>query len=146
MLLLPQAASTLSSTLSQVFANTNQKDLETIYGLPQAEQGNLLDNLNRLEFVSSTMNGLTSHLTTKHEGGTHVKPTVRLPNSTPLVVQAAAKAVSAINFTPQMMSLMDTGTSLTPYGYSVVLDTNTPPIKLATHGRGYNHAEHNLMI
>ena len=133
--LLPQAAATLGTTIQQIFQNTNQNDLENVYGMPASEQANLLNNLNSLEFASSSMANLTANLLTLQQGGQHVKPSVRLTNSAPVVVQAATQAASAINFTPTLMQAIDTQTSLTPYGSSAQVDTDTPPMKLVTHGR-----------
>ena len=83
------------------------------------------------------MTSLTSDLLTLHQGGQHVKPTVRLTNSAPVVVQAAIDAGSAINFTTSLMQAIDTQTTLTPYGSSVAVNADAPPMKLVTHGRKY---------
>ncbi|KAL9610371.1 MAG: hypothetical protein Q9167_004911 [Letrouitia subvulpina] len=131
----PQAAATLSNTLQQIFQNTNQGDLENIYGMPASEQANLLNNLSYIEFASSGMTSLTSDLLTLQQGGQHVKPTVRLTNSAPIAVQAATTAATAIGFSPTLMQAMDTQTTMTPYGSSVALDSDAPPLKLVTHGQ-----------
>ncbi|KAL8692919.1 MAG: hypothetical protein Q9218_002145 [Villophora microphyllina] len=131
----PQAAATLSNTLQQIFQNTNESDLENIYGMPRLEQANLLNNLSQIEFASSGMQNLTSDLLTLQQGGQHVKPTIRLTNSAPIAVQAATTAASAIGFTTTLMQAMDTQTTMTPYGDSVAMDTDAPPMKLVTHGQ-----------
>ena len=134
-ILQPQAASTLNNTLTQIFQNTNENDLENIYGMPKSEQANLMSNLSKVEFASSGMHNLTSDLLTLQQGGQHVKPTIRLTNSSPIAVQAATTAASAIGFTTTLMQAMDTQTTMTPYGDSVAMDTDSSPIKLVTHGR-----------
>jgi hypothetical protein len=134
-LLLPQAGSTLSTNLQQIFANTNANDLENIYKMPLTEQTNLLGGLSRLEFVSSPLTGMTSDLLTLHEGGAHVKPTVRLANSTPVFIQAAVDVAKPINVTSNIITLMDAETTLTPYGGSVAVNSGASPLKLVTHGR-----------
>ena len=131
----PQAAATLSNTLKQIFQNTNQQDLENIYSMPVSEQANLLNNLSQIEFASSGMTNLTTDLLTLQQGGQHVKPTIRLTNSSPIVVQAATNAASTIGFTTSLMQAMDTQTTMTPYGSSVALDVDASPLKLVTHGR-----------
>lgn len=103
--------------------------------MPLSEQTNLLNNLARLEFVSSPMTGLTSDLLTLHEGGAHVKPTVRLANSTPVFIQAAVDVATSIGVTPDIIKLMDTETTLTPYATSVAVNAGASPLKLVTHGR-----------
>jgi hypothetical protein len=134
-LLLPQAGSTLSTNLQQIFANTNANDLENIYKMPLSEQTNLLSGLSRLEFVSSPLTGMTSDFLTLHEGGAHVKPTVRLANSTPVFIQAAVDVAKPINVTSNIVTLMDAETTLTPYGSSVAVNSGASPLKLVTHGR-----------
>ena len=145
-ILLPQAASTLSKTIQQIFQNTNASDLENTYGMPASEQANLLNNLGSVEFASSGMTSLTTDLLTLHQGGQHVKPTVRLTNSAPIVVQAATNAASAINFTTPLMQAMDTQTTLTPYGSSVAVNANAPPMKLVTHGREPSYTRSRCLI
>ena len=105
-ILVPQAAATLSKVVQQIFQNTNKDDLENVYGMPPSEQSNLLNNLKKLDFASSGMTGLTSDLLTLQQGGQHVKPAVRLTNSTPIAVQAATQAASGIGFTTTLMQAM----------------------------------------
>ncbi|KAL8832472.1 MAG: hypothetical protein Q9191_000242 [Dirinaria sp. TL-2023a] len=131
----PQAAATLSNTLTQILQNTNEGDLENLYGMPKSEQASLLANISQIEFASSGMYNLTSDLLTLQQGGQHVKPTIRLTNSSPIAVQAATTAASAIGFTTTLMQAMDTQTTMTPYGDSVAMDTDAPPMKLVTHGQ-----------
>ncbi|KAL8672154.1 MAG: hypothetical protein Q9168_003377 [Polycauliona sp. 1 TL-2023] len=133
--LAPQAATALSKTLQSIFQNTNADDLTNSYGMPPTEQSNLMSNLSKLDFASSGLVGLTADLLTLQQGGQHVKPAVRLTNSAPVVVKAATQAASAIGFTDALIQSMDIETSLTPYGSSVAMDADTPPMKLVTHGQ-----------
>ncbi|MCJ1309780.1 hypothetical protein MMC25_003441 [Agyrium rufum] len=133
-LLVPQAGSTLANTLRQVFANTNQADLNALQ-MPKTEQDNLLNGISQLEFVSSPMTGLTSHILTLHDGGMHVKPTVRFPNASPVVITAASTASAPININDSVIKSMDTETTLLPYGNSVSVNADAPPLKLVTHGQ-----------
>jgi hypothetical protein len=139
-LLLPQTQSTLKNTLTQIFQNTNQTILSAPpYSLPQSEQAVLLDGIKNLEFVSAPLSGLTGDLLTLHQGGMHVKPLVRLPNSTPIAIDSAAAASAPIGINSDTMSLMQSETTSLPYGGSVSFDPNgPPPIKPVTHGRKSN--------
>ena len=142
-LLLPQAQSSIGTTLAQIFANTNEKDLDHLFSppapgfsSPKEEQKNLLAKIGSLDFVSAPLSGLTSDLLTLHDGGMHVKPTVRLPNSTPVPIESAAAASKPINITSDIMQLMESDTTSVPYGNSVGFDSNgPPPMKLVTHGQ-----------
>jgi hypothetical protein len=130
--LTPQAASTLKVSIDQIFRTTNPKDLVDVYGIGDTEKKDLTTKISALDFVSSTMTGLTSGLLTLHEGS-HMKPRVRLPNQAPITIDAALLA--APPFTRDMMDSMDIETALTPYGDSVAFETTDPPMKLATHGQ-----------
>ena len=130
----PQASSLLKVALDQIFRTTNPQDLNDIYSLSNTQQQALLASVSSLDFVSSTLTGLTSGLLTMHEGS-HMKPMVRLPNEAPVPIQVALDAAAGIKFTKEMMQAMDIETKQTPYGDSVSFETADPPVKLATHGQ-----------
>lgn len=134
-LLLPQAATILGTTLEHVFLNTNKTDLETKYGLTKANQTELLADVGKLQFISAPLAGLTSHLLTLLQGGAHVKPTIRHANARPIVIDAAAAASADIGIDATMIQLMESETTLLPYGTSVMLDSTYPARKMVTHGR-----------
>ncbi|KAF2737782.1 hypothetical protein EJ04DRAFT_86839 [Polyplosphaeria fusca] len=143
-ILTPSAASTLQTTLTQIFNNTNPDDLEdpNKYNMPPETQAKLLKMVAQLETVSTPMTGLTSHLLTKCEGA-HLKPLVRQPNQAPLPILTAQRAIdpalknpdgsSAVNSRDLLVN-MDVNTTLTPYGDIATL-TNAPPMKPVTHGQ-----------
>jgi hypothetical protein len=133
-ILMPQASSNLKVAIDQVFRTTNDQDLENIYQITDQQKTDLSNITSNLDFVSSTMTGLTSQLLTLNEG-THLKPVVRLPNQKPMPIQVALDAASNIGFTEDMMKDMDIQTTLTPYGDSVSFETDDPPMKLVTHGQ-----------
>ena len=150
--LLPQTRATLTNTLTQIFQNTNPNDLKDPlqYNMPPAEQTNLLANIGSIEFVSTPLSGLTSDLLTLHDGGMHVKPTVRLPNSTPLAIDTAAAAWSGSGVgsnVMDVMQMMDTETTYVPYGSSVDVDPNAAtPFKPVTHGREPPHQSRRISM
>ncbi|KAF2465822.1 uncharacterized protein BDR25DRAFT_154377, partial [Lindgomyces ingoldianus] len=142
--LTPQTASTLKTTLTQIFANTNPNELEDPkkYNLPAEAQEKLLKLISGLEVVSTPLTGLTSHLLTLCEG-THLKPLVRRPNETPLPIVTAQKAITpALKNSDNTMAVdpaallvaMDSETTLTPYG-DIAVNTPSPPMKPVTHGQ-----------
>ena len=135
--LLPEAASTLSTTLDQIFKNTPAPVLKG-YGLDPDKQRTMTAAAKDLETVSFPMTGLTSHLVTMVEGN-HVKPLIKFPNKKALVIQEAANALIPAILPrgvtgQQLVSRMDAATSATPYG-----DLPTPesasPMKPVTHGQ-----------
>ena len=152
--LLPQTQATLTNTLTQIFQNTNPNDLKDPlkYNMPPDEQTSLLANIGSIEFVSTPLSGLTSDLLTLHDGGMHVKPTVRLPNSTPLAIDTAAAAWvgsgvggNVTNVIKGVMQMMDTETTFVPYGSSVDVDSKAAsPFKPVTHGRELLRQERGL--
>jgi hypothetical protein len=149
--LLPQAASTLAIQVAQVLQATNPDDLVNVYNLSKTDQDSLVDEIAQLQIVTAPMTGLTSHLLTMREG-MHVKPLVRLQNQTPVVIQAAADGIKDITDAAnrqrdpskqtkldptRLIQMMDTETTLTPYGNSIALenDKTKPPLKPVTHGQ-----------
>lgn len=144
--LTPQAASTLKTTLENVFNNTNARDLADPdkYDMPEATRAQLLNTIAGLETVSTPMTGLTSHILTLCEG-THLKPLVRLPNQTALPIATARDAILPALKDPRnnnqpiidpdfLLRQMDTETTLTPYG-DIAVNVDQPPMKPVTHGQ-----------
>jgi hypothetical protein len=133
-LVLPQAADTLGNTLSQLFNSTNPQDLIELYGMTADEQSFALSKTSTVDFVSSPLDGLTSHLLTLQQGS-HLKPTINLPNlkSQPIVA-ATAGSISDVGFAPADLLNMETNSAATPYG-ATALDSTLTPLKLMTHGQ-----------
>ena len=145
--LLPQTQSSLSTLIRQIINNTNPDDLTNRYSLSPSEQNNLLRNVSELDFVSSPLTGLTSGLLTTLTGGMHVKPTVHLPNASPLVIQSAADASTPFGITADVLASIGAESTSVPYGSSVALYDTYGPMKLATHGRECHYLHiHILMI
>lgn len=164
-ILLPQAASTLTTMLKTVFANTARDDLiqSLSGGHPdalslagddaknswlEAEMKTILDIAGSLQMVSAPLTGLTSHLLTMHEGS-HVKPLVRFPNCAPIPIDAACNALlpaimigndsmtqqEASALARTLVMKMGVETMLTPYGDSVQQEASFHPMKPVTHGQ-----------
>lgn len=134
-LILPQASSTLRNTLNDLFKSTNPQDLIDKYGMTTDEQNFALANASSVQFVSSPLNGLTSHLLTLQQGS-HLKPTMNLPNqkSTPIPA-ATADSIGKVGFLPADLLNMESDSAATPYGATPVDATSTTPLKLVTHGQ-----------
>jgi hypothetical protein len=135
-LILPQPTLSLANAVSQLLTNLGSK-----IPLKPSEIAFLKDpnNFNLLPFLSSTLTGLTPHLTTRI-AGTHIKPTQRPRGEKPTATAAAMEAGQAIGMgDPQndiLGSIVGHHTSLTPYGGAVQLDeSGVSPFKPATHGQ-----------
>ncbi|KAH6972724.1 hypothetical protein BKA56DRAFT_592746 [Ilyonectria sp. MPI-CAGE-AT-0026] len=136
-LILPQPTLSLATAANQLLTN-----LGTNVPLPESEVEFLKDptNYNLMPFLSSTLTGLTPHLTTRI-AGTHIKPTQRPRGEQVSATAAALEAGKAIGMgdglTPDILgTIVGQNTSLTPYGHSVELDASGPsPFKPVTHGQ-----------
>ncbi|KAM7183888.1 hypothetical protein V8F20_012449 [Naviculisporaceae sp. PSN 640] len=137
-LVLPQPTFSLATAVNQLITN-----MGSTLPLPADEIAFLKDksNYNRLPFLSSTMTGLTPHLTTRIAGA-HIKPTQRPRGEQLTATAAATSAASAIGMTDSVIAdIIGKNTGLTPYGDSVQLDEGPgpglgpSPFKPATHGQ-----------
>ena len=132
----PQAVSTFRLLLQQVFLNTNPTDLQNEYGLKQEDQQRLLDTLSRMDFVSAPLSAVTNSLLTVKEGS-HLKPLVRLPHSTPVVMRDAINRFTQIcpDRPEDALQQIDDQSEVTPYASSVAMTGQFYPLKPVQHGQ-----------
>ncbi|KAH8907763.1 hypothetical protein BR93DRAFT_977637 [Coniochaeta sp. PMI_546] len=135
-LILPQPTLSLATAVGQLLTN-----LGSNIPLKPCEIKFLQDqnNFNLLPFLSSTLAGLTPHLTTR-VAGTHIKPTQRPRGEQVTATAAALEAGLPIGMGDPandiLGGIVGQHTSLTPYGNSVQLDVSgLSPFKPASHGQ-----------
>lgn len=130
-LILPQPSFSLANAVGQLIQNMGTK-------FPLPDEIEFLKNANnfyQLPYLSSTMSGLVSHLTTRIMG-THIKPNQRPRGEVLKPMDAAVDAGNNIGVGHDQLLAIGTESGLTPYGNSVQIpDTNDPPFKPATHGQ-----------
>jgi hypothetical protein len=134
--LTPQAVSTLKTTLTQIFKNTNPAVLKNDYQMSESDQDYLLSIVDDLDIVSFPMTGLTSQLLTLVEGS-HVKPLVQFANMTSVPILEAINAFKPITAgmdAGAIIQMMDVQTTLTPAG-NLNPGLSTHPMKPVTHGQ-----------
>lgn len=136
-LILPQRSYSLAANVQQILDSTNPNNLIDM-GIDKGQQAILKSRIQSLEFLSAPLSGLTSNLTTKHQG-THIKPTFRALNSKQVAMQAAvdpAKDAFPDGFAKTLIGLVDAESAQTPYGSSIDFAPNAPcPMKPAMHGQ-----------
>ncbi|KAK3338679.1 hypothetical protein B0T25DRAFT_599356 [Lasiosphaeria hispida] len=124
-LILLQPTLALATAVEQLLAN-----LGTDVPLPPSEITFLKnkDNYNLLPFLSSTLTGLTAHLTTR-VAGTHIKPTQRPRGEGLSATAAALEAGEPIGMGDAdndiLGEVVGKNTGLTPYGNAVQLDASS---------------------
>ena len=131
-LVLPQPSFSLANAVGQLIQN-----MGTTFPLPkEIEFLKNPNNFYQLPYLSSTMGGLTSHLTTRIVG-THIKPNQRPRGEVLTPMEAAVSASQDINIGKKELCIIGTETGVTPYGSSVQIpSTDTDPLfKPATHGQ-----------
>ncbi|KAL2214431.1 hypothetical protein CC79DRAFT_1392288 [Sarocladium strictum] len=111
-LILPQPSFTLETKIMQLLQDTLPSDLDKI--IAPGEREFLVENLNKLQFLSSPMSGFNSHLQTVEQGN-HVKPAIRNPADGSLTFIKEAERAAA-GFTEENLKLMALETDVTPYG------------------------------
>ncbi|OIW33118.1 hypothetical protein CONLIGDRAFT_163056 [Coniochaeta ligniaria NRRL 30616] len=133
-IILPQPTYSLANAVTQLLNN-----MGNTIPLDPCEIDFLKDQSNyyKLPFLSSTMTGLSPHLTTRIAGA-HIKPTQRPQGETVAATSAAVDASSIIGMNDDILgNVIGQETGLTPYGAAVQLDQGqeASPFKPATHGQ-----------
>ncbi|KAH7320601.1 hypothetical protein B0I35DRAFT_352023 [Stachybotrys elegans] len=111
-LILPQPGFTLETKVTQLLQDTLPSELDKILGCEERKY--LVENLNKLQFLSSPLSGFNSHLQTVDQGN-HVKPSLRDPGNGSITFLPEAYRVDA-GFNGPAMELMGLETDVTPYG------------------------------
>lgn len=145
-LILPQPIFSLQNTVKQLIESQPAGLADVI---SEAEQADLYKKVDRLQFISTTLSGLTNHLLTRCEGA-HVKPLVRIQGGTNTPLKVAADAFEDIVDAKQLNLPIDgraatkilnhvgDETALTPYGTLMAFGEDQypkPPFKAVTHGQ-----------
>ncbi|KAF2269962.1 hypothetical protein CC78DRAFT_557805 [Lojkania enalia] len=148
--------------LSDPSNSTNQQDFRTLSGrvpvLPQPlfnlqdvvlqvldsnspeipvdiDRDTLKKQLQQIKIISAPLTGIMSHLLTRCEGA-HVKPNVRTQGE--VVIPLAAANASDINMGIENLALVDSESTLTPYGSLMSFGKDRypqNPFKPVTHGQ-----------
>ncbi|KAF1834716.1 hypothetical protein BDW02DRAFT_325050 [Decorospora gaudefroyi] len=95
----------------------------------------LKKQMQQIKFISAPLSGLANHLLTRCEGA-HVKPNVRVQGET--VIPLAAADASEINMGIENLALVDSESTLTPYGSLMSFGVDEypeNPFKPVTHGQ-----------
>lgn len=130
-LILPQPGYSVKNNILQLFKNTSTSTLDAI--MPEAERTTLLKNIDKLEYLSFPLDGLTEHLLTMYRG-THAKPNLRRPGNSPVPMPEAIDEEAG--FSRHVLEMMGAETNVTPYASLVDLeDINHSPFKPVTHGQ-----------
>lgn len=133
-LILPQPSFTLETKVIQLLQDTLPSELDKL--IKPEEREYLVQNLNKLQFLSSPLSGFTSHLQTVDQGN-HVKPAIRNPDDGSLKFLAEAQRVDA-GFNEEYLKLMALETDVTPYGAMkkpIAGETGPSSFKPVTHGQ-----------
>ena len=130
MLILPQPTFSLQVHLDRLLSTIPAQELDKV--LPECERQKLKHNLDRLQFLSAPLAGLTNHLLTLYDG-THVKPLVRVPGQKPVALVDAQQAIGDLDLD---ISAIDKESDPTPYGTLTALTgVKTLAFKPVTHGQ-----------
>jgi hypothetical protein len=138
-LVLPQVSRMLRAHVEQLFKRSKPGD----FPLDPKDQATVLDNVDRLPFLASTLEGFTDHLTT-FVHGTHVTPHVESQNDTGLSPAANSQDL----FPPQVIRLLDgSSADVSPYGRYLDLthhrrdarDNNFSPFKPVSIVRAHSN-------
>ena len=103
-LILPQPVFSLESAGLDVL-----DDADPSVTLTPTQIQAIKDNIRKLKFISSPLSGITEHLTTRVMGA-HVKPTINRPGKNAIPLPPAQTAAIDIDFTKDILSLIDTAT------------------------------------
>ena len=138
--ILPHASSALKTSLNQVFAKINPDQLSQILNGDLSQKNIILDLVSGLDYLSTTLQGLTSQLLTR-ETGTHVNPIAYI-NGAPKLTPGASAAISAVGFVEQdfysMASADGDVMQTTPFAGLTPIPANPAscsPFKPVTHGQ-----------
>ena len=132
-LVLPQPSFSLRSQVKQVLDQTPDVELPEALK-PQANRDELVNNLDKLAFLSSPLAGFHDHLLTMAQG-THIKPTIRYSGEKLVPIDGAVDGDAGFDET--VIGVMGTETDLSPYGTLIHLSDNTgdSAFKPVTHGQ-----------
>ncbi|CAL1698581.1 unnamed protein product [Somion occarium] len=123
-LALPQTTAMLKNTVEQLVKNksTQPEDMDAIHAA-----------INKLQFLTISINGLSEHLTTRLRGS-HLSPTMYQPGYGPQPLVEAVSASRGVIDENAIRLMLDT--TMTPFGDLPILgDANYSPFKPATHGQ-----------
>lgn len=129
----------MKNALNQVFAKINPDELSTILNGDLTQKDKILSLVSGLDYLSTTLQGLTSQLVTR-ETGTHVNP-IAFVNGQAKLTPAANAAISAIGMTEQefydMASADGDVMQTTPFAglTPIPADPVYSPFKPVTHGQ-----------
>ncbi|KAJ2903782.1 uncharacterized protein MKZ38_009348 [Zalerion maritima] len=145
----PQATGTFKYLLTQVFQNTNPKELAASLGLdPDSDEleseledlkTDMLALLAGLKIISSPLTAVTHSLLTLLEGA-HLSPLVRLPRGAPLPLTDAVDVFSELcvdrpeGATAVLQRISSEG-DYTPFSSSVPFSEDFFPLKQVAHGQ-----------
>ncbi|KAL9100236.1 MAG: hypothetical protein Q9163_004363 [Psora crenata] len=110
-LMLPQPAFSLKMHMDRLFL-TIPKEMEQI--VPKDKREELERDLERVNFLSLPLAGLTDHLITRMQGN-HIKPLVRVPGYNPIIMKDVADVANKINLDGHLLQKIDTESDPTPY-------------------------------
>lgn len=133
-LILPQPSFSLQAKVKQLFDSTPPAILDKYLEEPRRKE--LLENMNKLFYLSSTLTGLNSGLTTRAQGS-HIKPENKTvgPDGEHSSAIAAA-AFDDAGLTLHNINLIQNNSALTPYAsLANFLGTGFCPFKPVTHGQ-----------
>ncbi|KAG5793143.1 hypothetical protein H9Q69_007802 [Fusarium xylarioides] len=133
-LILPQPSFSLNAKVRQLFADTPPQILKE--SIPLEKQTRLIDNINRLSFLSAPLAGLTEGLLTLSQG-THIKPENKFVKDGQQLSSAIRAATYPLaGFSAETIEKIQNNSALTPYAsmsdFSVA---DFCPFKPATHGQ-----------
>ncbi|KAK4167523.1 hypothetical protein QBC43DRAFT_367572 [Cladorrhinum sp. PSN259] len=133
-LILPQPSFSLASKITQLFSDTPPQILKEY--LDPDERQLLLDNLNKLQYLSCPLSGLTEGLLTLNMG-THVKPEYKeVANDVTKVTAIKAAQFDSAGLTKKNIELIAGNSALTPFAASTSFATEKYcPFKPVTHGQ-----------
>jgi hypothetical protein len=141
-LILPQQIFSLKSMVAGIPLTP---DVIAAYNLTGDEVTALQKKIDLMEYISCPLSGFTNHLLTLVEGS-HVKPLARNSSTAdPIPLSAAVKASQIVTspttnpiFPPDILSLINTQSALTPYGNLIGFPSgpSSPAgFKAVTHGQ-----------
>jgi hypothetical protein len=115
-LVLPQPVFSLQALVNQVLDDASNNS-----GLTDTDKGIIRDHIQKIQFVSAPLSGLTNHLLTRVEGA-HVKPNVRTqdpkdPGREPALLEAMfCAALQTLEQNPSNLGCLAAG-SMQHYGH-----------------------------
>jgi len=127
MTVMPHAALSLQAAVIQVLDRLPESSL-----LDKTQRDDIRKNIQKLKFISASLDGFTAHLLTRVKGA-HVKPNVRSQGQS--VEPLTASTAPEIGFDLDTLRLIDAETGVTPYGRLQSFGKDSVPFKGVTHGQ-----------